>query len=172
MTKGGSGGSNSYIAFLEITLNIWEPAFCSAPGDQHKKNNPKKNLKKNRNSLLNLHFKAPQALGPFQIDRACKKIPTCKICWVFVQYTSRKSQNTSQIFYFFLWFLTFWSISASYPSNSLPTIVKSFQDNLFHHKIHTEHILYGYMSRNISSGNLLFVNFSEPRIEENKALVI
>ena len=33
------------------------------------------------------------------------------------------------------------------PQIPLPTIVKSFQDNLFDHKIHTEHILYGYMSR-------------------------
>ena len=103
--------------------------------------------KENRISLLKLRFKAPQALGPFQIDRACKKIPICKIWWVFVQYTSRKSQNTSQFLWFLSYLLCFWSFSSFTPLNCSPTIVKSFQDNLFDHKKHTEHILYGYISR-------------------------
>ena len=107
----------------------------------------KKIKKKNRNSLLNLHFKAPQALGPFRVDRACKKIPTCKIWWVFVQYTSRYGQNTSPILLIFCYFLYFEVFPSSAPQIPLPTIVKSFQDILFDHKNDIEHILYGYISR-------------------------
>ena len=98
--------------------------------------------------MLNLHFKAPQALGPFRIDRACKKIRTCKIWWAPVQYTSRKSQNTYNFLYYVCYFFCIFEVfSSSTPHNCSPTIVKSFQDNLFDHKMHTEHILYGYMSR-------------------------
>ena len=97
--------------------------------------------------MLNLHFKAPQGRAPFQIDRACRKIPACKIWWAFVQYTSSYGQNTSKFLCIFCYFLYFEVLPSSTPQIPLPTIVKSFQDNLFDHKIHTEHILYGYMSR-------------------------
>ena len=61
-------------------------------------------------------------------------------------YVEKKPKYIS-VFMFFCYFLYFWSFSSSTPRICSPTIVKSFQDNLFDHKIHTEHILYGYMSR-------------------------
>ena len=114
---------------------------------QHQGQNKKKSPQKNLNSLLNLHFKAPQALGPFRVDRACQKIPACKIWWAFVQYTSSYGQNTSKFLFIFCYFLYFEVYPSSTPQIPLPTIVKSFQDILFGHKNDIEHILYGYISR-------------------------
>ena len=57
-------------------------------------NLPTKNtLRKIQKSLLNLHFKAPQSRGPFQIDRKYQKIRACKIWWVLVRYTSSYGQK-------------------------------------------------------------------------------
>ena len=109
--------------------------------------------------MLNLHFKDPQALGPFRIDRACKKIPTCKIWWVFVQYTSSYGQNTSPFLFICCYFLYFEVFPPFTPQIPLPTIVKSFQDILFDHKNDIEHILYGYISRKHEFRRRTFSNF-------------
>ena len=57
---------------------------------------------------------------------------------------------------------------SSTPQIPLTTIVKSFQDIFFDHKTHTEHILYGYMSRKHQFRQPTFSISSEPEIEENQ----
>ena len=61
-------------------------------------------------------------------------------------YVEKKPKYISAfIFFYDFWLFEVFQLLT--PHIPLPTIVKSFQDNLFDHKKHTEHILYGYMSR-------------------------
>ena len=62
-------------------------------------------------------------------------------------YVEKKPKYISVFLFFFVFFLHFWNCPSSTPQIPLPTIVKSFQDNLFDHKNDVEHILYGYISR-------------------------
>ena len=97
--------------------------------------------------MLNLHFKAPQARGPFQIDRACKKSLHAKYGGLSSSIRREKAKIHLRFYVFFVMCCLFEVFPSFTPHNCSPTIVKSFQDNLFDHKIYTEHILYGYISR-------------------------
>ena len=92
--------------------------------------------------MLNLHFKASQALGPFPFDSPCRKKPACKIWWVLVRSASSYGQNT----FFDYFFRDCLKESFKNICFGFPKAFKPFPSEFFVSKLHTEHIEYSYMS--------------------------
>ena len=116
-------------------------------GPAYQKRNPKRILKKNEFHCYSFILRLPRPWDLSRSLRNAKRFGHAKYGGLSSSIRREKAKILLFVDVCFVICCIFEVFSSSTPHICSPTIVKSFQDNLFDHNIHTEHILYGYMSR-------------------------